>query len=210
MSDLSVSLNGVTDLPAGKIACVVTFMQHFGPPPALPEPRAGLQLSVQMPAKIAEYRNLYRKVGANFLWLSRLLMPEAELADWLGSPTTEIRFATRNGVPIGLVELDRSVAGETEVVSFGVVPEEIGSGASHFMMQTLLAGEFATGGAAGSPSGVQRVWLHTCTFDHPAAIRFYKRHGFSAYKFAVEIAEDPRLTGQLPKDAAPQVPLLEG
>ena len=194
--------NGLTELPRGSIACVVTFMQNPGPPPPPPTPPAGLALAMQSPLQIAAYRALYRRIGENFLWLSRLLMPEAELAEWLGLPTTEIQFALREGAPIGLIELDRSVPGETEIVSFGVVPEEIGRGASHFMMQALLAGELAR--------DAQRVWLHTCTFDHPAAIPFYRRHGFRAYKFAVEIAEDPRLNGYLPKNAAPQVPLLDG
>ena len=202
MSNQFLATNGITELPPGRIACVVTFMQNPGPPPAPPAPPAGLTLETQSPVEVAAYRALYRRVGENFLWLSRLLMPEAELAGWLGLPTTEIQFARRGSVPIGLIELDRSAAGDTEIVSFGVVPEEIGSGASHFMMQALLGEEFAR--------GARRVWLHTCTFDHPAAIPFYRQHGFRAYKFAVEIAEDPRLNGLLPKEAAPQVPLLDG
>jgi ribosomal protein S18 acetylase RimI-like enzyme len=133
--------------------------------------------------------------------MSRTIMTDAELAEWLGRPTTAIRFPMRGSERIGLLELDRSVTGETEIVSFGVVPEEVGSGAARFMMDTLLADEFA--------AGQKRVWLHTCSFDHPAAIRFYQRHGFRPYKFAVEIVEDPRLSGHLPKHAAPQVPLIE-
>lgn len=202
MSNPPFAMNGITDLPPGSIACVVTFLETPGPPPATPWRPADFTLTTQPPGEVAAYRALYRRVGENFLWLSRLLMPEAELAEWLSLPTTEIQFARRDGVPIGLIELDRSAAGETEIVSFGVVPEEIGSGAAHVMMQALLAGEFAR--------GARRVWLHTCTFDHPAAIPFYRRHGFKPYKFAVEIAEDPRLSGLLPKDAAPQVPLLDG
>jgi hypothetical protein len=55
----------------------------------------------------------------------------------------------------------------------------------------------------------KRVWLHTCTFDHPAAIPFYRRAGFAPYKFAIEVSADPRLTGQLPRGAGPHVPLIE-
>ena len=57
-------------------------------------------------------------------------------------------------------------------------------------------------------AGVGRVWLHTCTFDHPAAVRFYRARGFRPYKFAIEVSDDPRLTGHLPRDAAPHVPLI--
>jgi ribosomal protein S18 acetylase RimI-like enzyme len=56
----------------------------------------------------------------------------------------------------------------------------------------------------------ERIWLHTCTADHPAALGFYQKFGFVPYKRAIEIADDPRLTGQLPRDCAPHVPIIEG
>ena len=34
--------------------------------------------------------------------------------------------------------------------------------------------------------------MHTCNFDHPAAIGFYRRSGFTPYKLAVEVEVDPR------------------
>jgi hypothetical protein len=55
-----------------------------------------------------------------------------------------------------------------------------------------------------------RFWLHTCTFDHPAAVGFYSRYGFKPYMRAIEVSADPRLTGLLPRSAAPQIPLIEG
>ena len=57
--------------------------------------------------------------------------------------------------------------------------------------------------------GVKRVFLSTTSFDHPAAIKFYRKHGFVPYKLAIEIKDDPRLLGVLPKTAAPHVVLLE-
>ena len=55
---------------------------------------------------------------------------------------------------------------------------------------------------------VNRVWLHTCSFDHPNAIAFYLRSGFRAWKFAIEVSDDPRATGALPETAGPHVPLI--
>jgi hypothetical protein len=52
------------------------------------------------------------------------------------------------------------------------------------------------------------VWLHTCTLDDVAAIPFYRRNGFVPYKREFEIFDDPRITGLLPADCAPGVPLL--
>jgi hypothetical protein len=56
---------------------------------------------------------------------------------------------------------------------------------------------------------IRRFWVHTCSFDHPGALDFYRRSGFRAYAFAVEVADDPRLTGHLPRHAAPQVPRIQ-
>jgi hypothetical protein len=55
---------------------------------------------------------------------------------------------------------------------------------------------------------IRRFWVHTCTFDHPSALSFYLRSGFTPYAFRVEVQADPRLTGALPLTAAPHVPLI--
>ena len=57
---------------------------------------------------------------------------------------------------------------------------------------------------------LRRVHVHTCTLDHPAALPAYLKAGFRAYKRAFESFPDPRLTGLLPGDAAPQIPLIGG
>ena len=56
--------------------------------------------------------------------------------------------------------------------------------------------------------GIARVWVHTCTLDHPRALGFYRAAGFTPYKRTVETFDDPRVTGALPADAAPHVPRL--
>ena len=121
---------------------------------------------------------------------------------WLTAPTTEILALERDGETIGFAELDWSVAGEVEIAMFGVVAEATGTGAARFPDgATFMPGR--------RREGVERIWLHTCTFDHPAAIPFYRRAGFKPYKFAIEVTPDPRLTGHLPRDAGPHVPLIE-
>ena len=57
-------------------------------------------------------------------------------------------------------------------------------------------------------AGVERVWVHTCTLDHPKALDFYRAQGFEPYARAIETFADPRLAGLLPADVAPQIPLL--
>jgi GNAT superfamily N-acetyltransferase len=197
---LEVSLNGYTDLPTGKIANVVTFLERLPPAErAKPDPRFPIR-HIEYP-DLAWYRDLYRRIGEDWLWFSAAVMPDAQLAKALHAPTTEVLALEQGGRATGLAELSFARQGEVEIVMFGVVPEATGTGAAQALMDAALT-------QAKRP-GVNRVWLHTCTFDHPAAVRFYLKQGFRAFKFAIEIADDPRLSGHLPLTAAPHVPVID-
>jgi hypothetical protein len=54
-----------------------------------------------------------------------------------------------------------------------------------------------------------RIWLHTSSFDHHSVIGFYRACGFEPYAAGFEITDDPRIKGTLPREAAPQIPLIE-
>jgi GNAT superfamily N-acetyltransferase len=56
---------------------------------------------------------------------------------------------------------------------------------------------------------IKRLWLHTCSFDHPAALPFYQRAGFHPFRRQIEIADDPRLDGSAPRGVAKHVPVIE-
>jgi GNAT superfamily N-acetyltransferase len=196
-----VRLDGYTDLPPGKIANVVTFLERTGPPPAAPAAHAAFAVRRVANPSVGWFRALYRRIGEDWLWFSAAVMPDERLAAEISRPTIEILALTRDGEDVGLAEIDFSGDGEAEIVTFGVVAEATGTGAARYLMDATLA-------AAVRP-GVRRVWLHTCTFDHPAAMPFYLRCGFRAWKFAIEVSDDPRRIGALPLTAAPHVPLLE-
>ncbi|MEZ5840265.1 MAG: GNAT family N-acetyltransferase [Hyphomicrobiales bacterium] len=192
--------NGYHDIPAGKIASVVTFLEMTSPPGTAAPARPDLDLKACKAPDIDWYRALYSRVGAEWLWYSRLEMPAAKLAAILADPGVDVFALTRDGADIGLLELDRRTPGEVEIAFFGLVAEEVGTGAGRWLMTEALKLAFA-----GNPA---RVWVHTCNLDHPAALGFYRRSGVRPYKYAVEVADDPRLTGTLPRDTAPAVPAI--
>jgi GNAT superfamily N-acetyltransferase len=88
-----------------------------------------------------------------------------------------------------------------EIAFLGVVPGLIGKGAGRYLMNRAL--EIAWG------RNPRRLTVHTCTLDHPRALEFYQRSGFTPYARSVEVADDPRLRGILPRTTAPNVPILE-
>jgi hypothetical protein len=54
----------------------------------------------------------------------------------------------------------------------------------------------------------RRIWLHTCTSDHPAALSFYQKFGFIEFKRAIGIEDDPRLTGEMPRTSSLHIPII--
>ncbi|KMO11166.1 GCN5 family acetyltransferase [Methylobacterium platani JCM 14648] len=190
-------LDGYTAVPPTHLATVVTYLERREPPP--PRSRDPLPLAA-IGADVARYRALYRAVGESWLWFGRARVSDDALAGILGDPDVEALALTEAGRDVGLLELDWRRPGEAELVYFGLVPEAVGQGRGQRLMEEALHHAFAR------PIG--RLWVHTCTLDHPGAVAFYRRSGFRAYARAIEVTPDPRLTGDLPRDAAGQVPLL--
>jgi len=193
--------NGYTDLPPGKLAAVVTYLEMRTPPACDRYPTTSEYVVRRVEAPDLDwYRRLFREIGEPWLWFSRLRMTEDQLRAILHDPAIDLFVLSHNEVNAGLLEFDRRCMPDIEILYFGVKPSLIGKGAGRALLQHGLMEEWKY-----SP---QRIWLHTCTLDHPRALEFYRKAGFVPYKRAIEIADDPRLTGELPRDAAPDVPIL--
>ena len=190
---------GLTRLAPGEIGTVVTYLEMTEPPSSSP-PRGTLRLSRVARPAAAHYRALFRKVGAPWLWFSRLSMDDAQLERIIGDPDVELFEVAAVEAVVGMLELDFREPGECELAFVGLVPELSGQGHGRWLLAEALRLAWR--------DGIARVHVHTCTLDHPAALAAYRRAGFTAVKRAVERFPDPRLRGILPRDCAPQVPLV--
>ena len=184
-------------VPDGEIAAIVTYLEMLEPPPAEPLPDSPLALVPHPDPSPEQYRTLFRKVGSRWLWFSRLAMDDAKLAASIGELHAVIDAA---GVEVGIVELDFSTPHECELAFFGLVPELAGQGHGRWLLAEALRLAWR--------DGIGRVHVHTCTLDHPAALAAYVRAGFTAFMREIETFTDPRLAGLLPRDCAPQLPLV--
>jgi len=184
----------------GDLVAVVTFLEMHEPP-AGQIPVSSLSLRRVSNPDVEEYRQLFRKIGKHWLWFSRLLMSDERLAQIVQDPAVELYVVVDEiGAEIGMVELDLRQARECELAYIGLLPELAGQGYGRWLLSETLRLAWR--------HGIERVHVHTCTLDHPAALSAYRRAGFVAYKRAIERFADPRLLGILPKGSAPQVPLL--
>jgi GNAT superfamily N-acetyltransferase len=193
--------DGYSDVPAGKIAAVVTHLEMTARSSRRDDPLGAWSLrKVDAPA-LDWYRDLHRRVGEEWLWFSRVRMNDAELAAIIQAPGVDVYALVVDGRDEGLLELDFREAGQCELVYFGVTAKLIGSGAARFVMNRALEIAWSR--------DLSRVWVHTCTFDHPSAVAFYQRSGFRPFRRQIEIADDPRLDGTVPRKAARHVPTIE-
>ena len=200
-----LNLNGYTDLPPGKIATIVTYLEMRTRPRLKARPWHRDWTIERIEADLPRYRALFRRVGEPWLWFSRAVMPDAILAGLLAHPDVEA-YALRDATgDIGLLEIDFREARQCELQFFGVVPEVVGTGAGRILMDEAIRRAVRK---RRSGTRIERFKLHTCSLDHPAALPFYLRAGFEAVGRAIEVADDPRLLGLLPPAAAPQVPLI--
>jgi GNAT superfamily N-acetyltransferase len=184
----------------GELAAVVTFLEMRESPLADIPPSPLLLRRIEDP-RPDDYRELFRKVGARWLWFSRLVMDDAALAAIIQHPAVELfTVVDESGSEAGMLELDYREPGECELSFVGLVPELSGQGHGRWLLAEAINRAWR--------EGVSRVHVHTCTLDHPAALGAYRRAGFVPYRRAVERFPDPRLLGFLPRDCAPQIPLI--
>ncbi len=191
----------LTGVDPRRVAAVVTHLEMREKPRPAPLPPSTLRLVRWKAPSVETYRGLFRRVGEPWLWFSRLVMAEDALAAIIHDPAVEIYAVTDpRGVEIGILELDFRSPPDCELSFFGLVPQLAGQGHGRWLMAQakMLAWR----------KGVERFWVHTCTLDHPSALGFYIKSGFVPYGRAIEIFDDPRAFGVLPREAAPHVPLL--
>jgi GNAT superfamily N-acetyltransferase len=188
-------------VPAGKIAAIVTSLDMLRVPAPQPEPpNAGWALRRVEQPDPAWFRDLLRRIGENWMWFSRLALSDAALSAIIHDPAVEVYPLEAGGEDAGLLELDFRVPGECELSYFGLAPRLIGSGAARWLMNRAIERAWSR--------PISRFWVHTCTYDHPNALPFYLRSGFRAFRREVELSDDPRLTGVMPRGTTPHIPII--
>jgi GNAT superfamily N-acetyltransferase len=193
--------NGYYELPKGKLANVATFLDMKQKPQReLSVFPKYLHLDRVDPGNLALYRQRFKAVGENLMWFSRIIMPDSNLRTILAHTEVDSFYLMHGDEFCGLLELDFRPKPDCELAFYGLVPTVIGKGYGRALMDEALRQAWT--------KPIERLFVHTCTFDSPLALPFYIRSGFNPVTISVEIHDDPRLTGKLPVTASPQVPFI--
>lgn len=153
----------------------VHYLEMRAPAPrTCPPPQPDLTVVRELTPAVETYRSLYQRVGEDYRWLSRRKLTDAELVAIIHDPLVETHLLKVAGETGGFAELDCRQPGEIEIVQFGLLPQFIGKGLGKWFLNKILENSWSR--------GPHRVWLHTCMFDHPAALPNYQQAGFRLYR----------------------------
>jgi len=163
-------------LPEGKIELLRTYLEMHAPPAPWRGGRRNEATAIMRAhhCTVSFYRYLYDTVGGPWQWIDRRSMPDTELRDIIAHHNVEIYVLYVAGTPAGFGELDRREAGEIELAYFGLLPDYLGRGLGPYFLHWLQDNAWS--------NRPRRLWVHTCTLDHPSAMACYQRAGFTAYR----------------------------
>jgi GNAT superfamily N-acetyltransferase len=125
-------------------------------------------------------RDLYLAVGELWSWNDKRVWTEEEWKEYALAPELRTFAAYDDTSLAGYYELRRDGEGGVEIAYFGLLPEFIGRGLGGPLLTSAIEEAWQT-----SPS-ITRVWVHTCTLDHPAALANYQARGMMIYKRETE------------------------
>lgn len=120
------------------------------------------------------FRYLYVEVGRNYYWIDRLPWTDEDIARHLQQAENSFWLMTYDDQTAGYFELRKCEDGSTEIAYFGLLQNFLGRGLGKHLLTCATEQAWA--------DGANRVWLHTCTLDDPAAMPNYLKRGFRAFK----------------------------
>jgi ribosomal protein S18 acetylase RimI-like enzyme len=158
-----------------RIPVTTIFLELFEAPASTARPLPpGTEVVREDAIDAATYLSLYDEVGAPWLWYERSDLGERELQSLLDDPAVSVYTLRVDDHRAGYVEYQRKSADEIQILYFGLAPAYIGRGLGPAFLDWSVRRAF--------DEGTRRLWLHTCTLDHPRALGTYQDLGFREYK----------------------------
>jgi len=128
-------------------------------------------------------RFFYTTVGVDWFWIDRLPWTYQQWLDYARRPELETWMLTVKGVPAGYFELEGQPERNVEIAYFGLLPQFVGRRLGGHLLTAAIERGWAM--------RARRVWVHTCTLDHPQALANYQARGMRLYKQETNMEETP-------------------
>ena len=117
----------------------------------------------------------YKQVGKKHRWIDRLSWTDGKWINYISNKNLETYIISESDELVGFFELlYNPELKETEISYFGLLEEYIGKGIGGYALSVAIKKSFE--------KNIRRVWLHTCTLDHPNALKNYIARGMTVFK----------------------------
>ena len=117
----------------------------------------------------------YKQVGKKHRWIDRLSWTDEKWINFISNKNLETYVISESDDLIGFFELlYNPKLNETEISYFGLLEEYIGKGIGGYALSEAIKKSFE--------KNIKRVWLHTCTLDHPNALKNYIARGMRVFR----------------------------
>ncbi len=117
----------------------------------------------------------YKQVGKKHRWIDRLSWSDVKWINYISNKNLETYIISESEELAGFFELlYNPELKETEISYFGLLEEYIGKGIGGYALSVAIKKSFE--------KNIKRVWLHTCTLDHPNALKNYIARGMTVFK----------------------------
>lgn len=166
---------------------ITHYLEMLDPRALRPKPAIAETALVRVDPPMPELnRFFYTTVGGDWHWMDRLPWTWQRWFDYLNRPELQTWMLTTHGVPAGYFELEAQPGGDVEIAYFGLLPRFVGKGLGGYLLTCTIEKAWAM--------NARRVWVHTCSLDHPQALANYLARGFTKYKeetIQIDVAPQP-------------------
>ena len=114
----------------------------------------------------------YKQIGKRHQWVDRLIWQDKDWLKYISNENLRTYIFKRENDLVGYFELVFN-NNDCEIAYFGILEEFIGKGYGGFLLSEALKIGFES---------ASRIWVHTCSLDHPNAIENYKSRGMKIFK----------------------------
>ena len=139
-------------------------------------PKMECSIKLLKPDNFQVNKFFYKNVGKKHRWTDRLVWSEME---W-------IKYSSNSKVETYIMKVENELAGyfelishldinEIEIAYFGLLEEYHNKKLGAYLLSTAIKKSF-------KKNNINRVWAHTCTFDHKNALKNYLARGMKVYK----------------------------
>jgi GNAT superfamily N-acetyltransferase len=154
----------------------VTYLEMRSPRELKPKYSPDLRFQVrEATVKQWEFnRFLYYFVGGNWSWTDKRNWNEHQWRGYAESEGLRTFAAFYDGSIAGYYEMRPDNVNGIEIAILGLTPKFIGRGFGGVLVTSALE--------EGWRMQPGRVWLHTCTLDHPTALANYQARGMRIFR----------------------------